>query len=281
VGALVVVDNGSSDGTREWLAEQESKHLHPVLLKENQGGAGGFATGLAYVRDNFDPDWVLLMDDDARPLPGAISAFNAIDLHACDAVVAAVFLPDGSISDMNRPLRNPFLLNRNWRRPYRLSNEDFAPDAAFQEVDMATFVGFFLSRRALHALDGPDPRLFIYGDDLIHSLQLRQTGMRIVFAPSVRFEHDCNTLHGEANCYHPTWKVYYHYRNAILLYRLAAGWLVWPIVALRLPKWWMAARHYGPEAEEFRRLLRAALADGLRSRLDSPPKHIPRPPEQT
>lgn len=144
---------------------------------------------------------------------------------------------------------------------------------------MGTYVGLFLSRRALREMDGPDPRLFIYGDDLLHTLRLSQAGLRLVFAPAIRFEHDCETLQGEANRYSPTWKVYYHYRNAILLYRQAAGWLAWPILALRLPRWWRAARQYGADGPEFRRLLRSAIVDGVTGRLDSPPRHIPRPPD--
>ncbi len=276
---LIVVDNASRDGTREWLAQKKSAALHPIILDRNLGGAGGFALGLTHIRAHEDADWVLLSDDDARPEKGAMRAFHDLDRSACDVVVSAVFFPGGQICDMNRPIRNPFRLRRDWRRPYRLSDADFDRDAALQRVDMATFVGLFLSRRALHAVHGPDPRLFIYGDDLIHTLKLSQAGMRLVFAPRIRFEHECETLNGTANTYRPLWKVYYHYRNAILLYRLSAGWLVWPLLALRLPKWWRAARHYGTDADAFRKLLRRAVWDGLRGRLSDPPGEIPRPPE--
>jgi GT2 family glycosyltransferase len=280
VDHIVVVDNGSSDGTPDWLAGRRSDRFHPVLVGENLGGAGGFARGMQFARDHLDTDWVLLSDDDARPEPGALDAFKTLDLTNVDAVVAAVFLPSGKISDMNRPLRNPFRFGRNWREPYRLSNADYDRRADCQDVDMATFVGLFLSRRALHTIDGPDPDLFIYGDDLIHTLRLSKAGMRLVFAPRVRFEHDCETLIGKANTYRPLWKVYYHYRNAILLYRLAAGWLFWPVMMLRLPKWWLAARHYGADAEGFRRLLRRAISDGISGRLSNPPEDVPQPPKR-
>lgn len=279
IDLLVVVDNGSTDGTQEWLAKKKSDVFHPILSDKNLGGAGGFALGLTHVRDHEDADWVLLTDDDARPEKGALKAFYELDRSACDVVVSAVFYPDGTICDMNRPIRNPFQISWNRRQPYRLSDEDFDKDADQQEVDMATFVGLFLSRRALNAVHGPDPKLFLYGDDLIHTLKLSQAGMRLVFAPEIRFEHDCKTLNGTANTYHPLWKVYYHYRNAILLYRLSAGRLLWPVLALRLPKWWLAARHYGADASEFRRLLRCAISDGLRGRLSDPPSNIPHPPK--
>ncbi|MEX0340125.1 MAG: glycosyltransferase [Arenibacterium sp.] len=280
VDHIVVVDNGSSDGTPDWLAGRKSDRFHPILNPHNLGGAGGFATGLDFARRELDTDWVMLSDDDGRPEPGAMAAFHALDLIGVDGVVSAVFLPSGKISDMNRPLRNPFRLRRNLRTPYRLSEADYDRRATPQRVDMATYVGLFLSRRALQKVSGPDPRLFIYGDDLIHTLQLSQAGMRLEFVPQVRFEHDCETLIGNANIYSPVWKVYYHYRNAILLYRLAAGWLLWPVLALRLPKWHRAARHYGKDAETFRRLLSKAIRDGIRGRLDNPPGDVPQLPKE-
>lgn len=279
VEVLIVVDNGSSDGTQDWLMSRKSDRFHPILNAQNLGGAGGFARGLRYAADHFDPDWVLLSDDDGRPEPGALARFRAFQRGDTDGIVSAVFFPDGGICDMNRPLRNPFRAGRKWRDPYRLSDTDYAVDAAPQQVDMATYVGLFLSRRALATTSGPDPRLFIYGDDLIHTLQLSQAGIRLTFAPEIRFEHDCDTLNGKANIYRPLWKVYYHYRNAILLYRLAAGWLLWPLLLLRLPKWWLAARHYGEDSKAFRRMLRRAIADGVRGRLEAPPSDIPRPPD--
>lgn len=60
---LVVVDNGSTDGTGAWLDEQEDvKTIHQT----NVGGAGGFYTGMEYAR-RADADWIWCMDDDVFP----------------------------------------------------------------------------------------------------------------------------------------------------------------------------------------------------------------------
>lgn len=57
---IVIVNNGSTDGTCEWLSLQNDLI---VISQENSGGAGGFYTGLKYVAEHaYDYCW--FMDDD-------------------------------------------------------------------------------------------------------------------------------------------------------------------------------------------------------------------------
>ena len=55
---LCVINNGSTDGTYEWLLEQQDL---TVIHQENLGGAGGFSRGVQYAYsvhhslDNKDP----------------------------------------------------------------------------------------------------------------------------------------------------------------------------------------------------------------------------------
>ena len=77
LSAVVVVDNASTDGTADWLAAQGDPRLTVQRSEHNLGGAGGFETGLRLATERFDPDWMVVMDDDAHPAPGALEAFFA------------------------------------------------------------------------------------------------------------------------------------------------------------------------------------------------------------
>lgn len=284
---VVVVDNASGDGTAGWLAGQRDPRLILHRSERNLGGAGGFSLGLEIARERTDADWIVAMDDDGRPSPGAFAALRALDLRGWDAIGAAVFHPDGRICEMNRPYRNPFWnpgaflrtlarmpLGRG-RRGFHLPDADYRPDhpagGAVRPVDMTSFVGFFLSRDALKAAGLPDPRLFIYGDDQLYTLQMRRKGLRIGFAPQVRFEHDTSARQGQSGVVlRPMWKVYYMYRNALIAYRVAAGPWFWPLVPVLLRKWRRKAGDYGADAPLFRALLDQAVRDGLAARLDRP-----------
>ncbi len=277
---VLVIENGSSDGTREWLRSDEIALQDPRLLvleqTENGGGAQGFETGLRAARARFNTDWYLVMDDDARPLPGAIAAFRATDPRPDGAVLAAVTFPDGAICDMNRPWRNPFwhrdtfaatFLRRGGRAAFHIPDAAYAGTEALP-VDGGSFVGQFIPREALERVGYPDGRMFIYGDDVHYTLRLAKAGFANRFDPRLRFEHECATaLHGAAM--RPFWKTYYHHRNLFLVYRLAAGPLLfWPILLALLPRWLLkGAELPAEERGRYRALIRLAVADALAGRM--------------
>lgn len=266
---LVVVDNASDDGTLAWLASQRDPRLHVLRLDVNSGGAGGFATGLKYARRLLDPDWALLMDDDARPMPGVLEAFHASDLGSWDAIAGAAYRPEGQVCECNFPMRDPFASLRVFLRTALFGRKGFhldATDYAGTEVisvDAATFVGLFLSRRALCLGGLPDRRLFIYGDDILQTLRLSRAGGRIGFNPALHFEHDTTGPGGGVNAM-PLWKIYYRYRNSLIIYREAAGWFFPVVCMIVVPRWAFGARGYKGQRRAYFGVLARAVWHGLR-----------------
>lgn len=268
--AVLLVNNCSTDGTGDWLDTQSDPRLTIVTSDQNLGGAGGFSLGMAEARARFDPDWMVLMDDDARPEDGALGAFHRLDLDKWDAVASAVYFPDGRICEMNRPSRNPFWHGaeffrtlRRGRPGFHLKPESYETDEG-RAIDVTSFVGFFVSRRAVDKVGLPDPGLFLYGDDGLYTLSISATGGRIGFEPSVRFEHDCSTFaNDQRGQFRPLWKVYYYHRNLLLLYRMAAGALFWPALLVVVPKWLWKVRHHDGQRAIFLNLMMRALRDGL------------------
>lgn len=284
VDHLVVVDNASTDGTGVWLAAETDPRLTIVTAPRNAGGAGGFELGLAQVMERFDPDWCVVMDDDARPEPDMIARFKEevedFATGTWSAICAGVFYPDGAICEMNRPSRNPFWHWKSFvktalgggRKGFHLKDTDYGA-ATVQQVDATSFVGLFLSRAAIAKAGLPDGRLFLYGDDVIYTLGLTRAGGRIGFAPWLRWEHECSTFERDERAgqrlYRPLWKVYYNYRNGLMGYRLAAGPLMfWPVLALMGPRWYLRGAAYGPQAPIYRQLLTLAIRDALTGRCD-------------
>lgn len=269
--AVVVVDNASTDGTRDWLAMQDDPRLLVYRAAVNGGGAAGFEVGMRLAVERLDPDWIVVMDDDARPEPRALAAFHALPESKWDAIAAAVYFPTGDICEMNRPSRNPFWHWREFLRTARGGRGGFhvRPEAYGGEgiaVDVASFVGLFVSRRVIERIGYPDGRLFIYGDDGLYTLGLTRAGGRLGFEPVVRFEHDLSTFASRRGRFRPLWKLYYYHRNLLLLYRMAAGWLFWPALMVVIPKWLLKWRDHSGQEAAFSRLMGRAIRDGLRGR---------------
>lgn len=271
--ALVVVDNASTDGTADWLAAQRDPRLKVVRAPRNLGGAGGFDLGMRNAMAHCEPDWLLVTDDDGRPMPDALERFQSLDLSGWDALAARVQHPDGTISDWNRPSLNPFwrtgmlwaAATGKGRDAFHLSARDMKT-GAMRQVDGASFVGFFLRADSIARFGYPDPSLFIYGDDAHYTLSLTRKGGRIGFDPSVQFEHDNAEIARDFPRMRPLWKVYYYHRNLIALYRMATGAWFWLVMLYYLPVWAARARLYGADTRAFWRLWRRGVADGLLNR---------------
>ncbi|RVV97607.1 glycosyltransferase [Mesobaculum littorinae] len=276
--AVLVIDNASTDDTAAWLEAQADPRVVVHRCASNLGGAGGFETGMKLATERFDPDWMVVMDDDARPAPGALAAFHAEDRSQAEAWGAAVFHPgpERRICDMNRPAINPFwhkavmwrTLTGQGRDGFHMGPEDFAPDAPKRDVDVLSFVGFFVSRAAIARVGYPDGRLFIYGDDTAYTLGLARAGGRIVFDPALVFEHDFSTHSADDKRFRPLWKSYYHYRNLLMVYRLCSGWLFVLVAPAAALKWLGKVRHHSGERRAFLGYVLRALRDGLLRRTD-------------
>ena len=68
LNSIIVVNNGSTDGTKEWLDTQADLD---IIHQENVGGSGGFYRGIEHAyKKGFD--WIWCMDDDVYPEPDCL-----------------------------------------------------------------------------------------------------------------------------------------------------------------------------------------------------------------
>ena len=69
---VVVVDNGSSDGTSA-MVRAEHPTVHLIREETNQGVSGGRNAGIRYARADLQCDLFMFMDDDATLAPDALA----------------------------------------------------------------------------------------------------------------------------------------------------------------------------------------------------------------
>jgi GT2 family glycosyltransferase len=267
---IIIVNNNSTDSTKEYLDSLDNNRLIVKHLNKNLGGAGGFNVGFDIALNETDADWIVCYDDDACPDVGMIEKFKTLELEeTISSVAAAVYLPNGDVSVMNKVRFNPFksvqsFVNTFVKRESIYVSEEVYRGNSILEIDASTFVGFFIRTDVVRKMGLPRTELFIYADDLIYTLGLTMSGYKHLFVPSITFTHDCTTLVNANDVYDPIWKVYYTYRNRIEMYRVSSKWLYLPITLLQIIPWRRKKKYYQNQ-ELYLILLKMAIVDALKS----------------
>lgn len=215
---MIIVDNASSDGTKEylaeWLSEKTSIEKKVIQLSENIGGSGGFYTGLLAAQKT-DAEWIWIADDDAFLSPNAFAkilefSFKYPQLYSEAAAICSSVLVDE---------RNKNSIIIGHRR--RLSNKCGIPQMHmvekneyqndYFEIDLFTYVGTMIRMNALHTQGLPQKDFFIYYDDLEHSYRIRKYG-KMYCIPDSKVYHNAG---GHEAPYGSTWRSYYMSRNSM------------------------------------------------------------------
>ena len=177
---ILLVDNASNDGTKEWIEEQiahtESHDTTPIYalhLSVNTGGAGGFYHGMKWAYEH-GADAIWIMDDDTIPKEDALQKLwegmacirkQVAPKSEIGFVSSTVLWTDGSPCEMNR--------QHYVGDTFSISGKDAEEDIlTLQPVDSATFVSLLFSREAVEKMGLPIKEYFIWGDDKEYTLRL-------------------------------------------------------------------------------------------------------------
>jgi rhamnopyranosyl-N-acetylglucosaminyl-diphospho-decaprenol beta-1,3/1,4-galactofuranosyltransferase len=229
--AVFVVNNASTDHTREVLERSTLAGLVAIHTTDNLGGAGGFHLGLKTAYDKgFDVMW--LMDDDVVPAPDCLTRLLEVDGSCLIAVREDLTGALVEKSAIRFDLRNPLAI-----RPKTASiDSTYASRAdmpATVEVENVAFEGFLVRREVIRRIGLPDPSYFIFYDDVDFAIRARRAGFTIwgVRDAVLVRQLDFDQQHDLAS-----WKGYYMYRNLFAVH-FRYGENVW----VRLKPWLISA----------------------------------------
>jgi len=159
VGAVLVIDNASTDGTAGMVA-QHHPFVHVLRCEVNHGSAGGFGEGLRWaVQHGYE--WVWLLDDDSIPEPTALDELLRTLArfppgHQPVVLATKVIWTDGSILPLNAPL---------FKRKH-LPSFYFAAENGALSIRAAPYAGVLVHRSAVEDYGIPIPEYFLWNDDL-------------------------------------------------------------------------------------------------------------------
>lgn len=217
---IIVVNNDSTDGTREWLALQKNIH---VINQENCGGAGAFFAGLKFAVEKKSYKYVWIMDDDVEVYKNSLSKL----------VDRAEFLNDdfgflcSKVIDLNFTPCNVPGIDMRKNKTGDVSWNVFSEKSLIKVVE-SSFVSFFLKTEHAKTLGLPYKEFFIWGDDSEYSLRISKLYDSYFVGDSVVLHKRINasvlSIFGEKNKNRMK-NFFYFYRNGLFVSRKHKGFL--------------------------------------------------------
>lgn len=211
VSSIVVVNNGSTDGTGAWLDEQEDL---TVIHQENVGGSGGFYRGIQYAYQA-GADWIWCMDDDVFPRPDCMEYLLPYTHESGVGILAPRRLMAGQIftNDFQKVnLSNPFASMYQQKLKKQVVNGPV-------DICGTAFEGLCISRKAVAEIGLPNKELFIFCDDTDYCLRAVLAGFRILYIPSALMDKEkfFSNDNWEERSRKKKWKRFYQVRNSTYL----------------------------------------------------------------
>lgn len=211
VSSIVVVNNGSTDGTGAWLDEQEDL---TVIYQENVGGSGGFYRGIQYAYQA-GADWIWCMDDDVFPRPDCMEYLLPYTHEPGVGILAPRRLMAGQIftNDFQKVnLSNPFASMYQQKLKKQVVNGPV-------DICGTAFEGLCISRKAVAEIGLPNKELFIFCDDTDYCLRAVLAGFRILYIPSALMDKEkfFSNDNWEERSRKKKWKRFYQVRNSTYL----------------------------------------------------------------
>lgn len=202
-GKIIVVDNGSEDGSMDSLPEHGA--LEILLLDENTGFAAANNLALTHLQD---VDLIMTLNPDAFVQPGCLEALlDAAATHVdYDSFACRMMSSDTVLDGAGDSYHFSGLVWRNrhggvMRESDLLQREVFSPCA-----------GAALYRRpALDQVGGFDEAYFCYIEDVDLGYRLKLAGKRCLYVPDATVDHIGSAISDK----YPGFAVYHGHRNLV------------------------------------------------------------------
>ncbi len=185
---IIIVDNGSTDGSVPALRERFGSSLLLVESQQNLGFARGNNLGIQYALDHA-ARWVLLLNNDTHIAPNFLAELaQAVESGQQFAIFAPLILyhdaPD-HIWNLGDRLIPGLLFTYSLYR----GRKDHGRWPTLLAVDFVTGCGILVKREVFEKIGLFDLSLFMYGEDVDFCWRACQAGFRLAAAPRAKMWH--------------------------------------------------------------------------------------------
>lgn len=220
---ILVINNGSTDGSGEWLALQNDII---TITQENTGGAGGFYRGFkeAYERG---AEWIWAMDED-----GEAEESTLLELTKC--IKPGIYILNSLVLDILNRERLSSAIAENFNLEERSTLKIHYDCTELNRRKLSSLdkiVGFpfffnssLISKKIIQEIGFPNKNFFIRGDEIDFYYRILQSNYIAYICLNSIYRHP-STMHSQINFLGKsffyekmnTFKFFYHVRNTIFL----------------------------------------------------------------
>ncbi|WP_220738592.1 glycosyltransferase family 2 protein [Leuconostoc miyukkimchii] len=214
---VIVVNNLSTDGTKEYLDNLDDERVVVYHASENLGGAGGFNQAVRLFGEKLQDDFIWLMDDDTIPEAAALEHLVDFMLTHPKSGFVNSQVRWGSVTG------NPSWMNVTAPRAFTWQRYLTDTKNPAVEVVNSTFVSVMFSREMVAMVGLPQKEYFIWGDDMEYTNRIAdiQRGYMVMNSLAIHKSKE-NTKPGDIVAEVDDtrlWRYNFEYRNRVLTAR--------------------------------------------------------------
>ncbi len=217
---IVIVDNGSPDRSGERLQKKyvNEPKIKVILTGENLGFAKGSNVGFVYAKKEWNPDYIVLMNNDVYLLEDdLVKKIDKEYFNSHFAVLGPLIMTKDGRCNVN-PVRTSLMSRREiiadikrykrwlwYYKFYFINIVKFClifvgPLLNKKKVTVKNFIerqenvqlhGSFLvfSQEYINKFSGLDDRTFLYREEIILYKHMIENGMKMVYCPEIKIFH--------------------------------------------------------------------------------------------
>lgn len=266
VDHVIVVDNGSSPATLEWLRRETcDRDLECVELGRNAGIAAAHNVGIRRALERGD-DFVLLLDHDSVLAPTCVRHLRQEHERLTSSAIRVGAVGPTFVNETTR-LDAPFVRIDRWR----VQKVYAGPSDPSVESDLLISSGTLISAEVVRDVGFMNEALFIDGVDWEWCFRARALGYRMFGVGGAHMLHSLGdaglaVLHWRLPLHSPR-RNYYSFRNTVSLCKKDGVPLSWKVdTAARLGARVPILLALAPERATRLRLIVRGVVDGLLGR---------------
>ncbi len=193
-GEVIIVDNGSPDGTYEWLENYKlTADSYKLIRNINNGFAAGNNIGIKQSTGRY----VLLLNPDTKVEPDTFKVMlDFMETHPDVGMsTCKIMKPDGSLDRAaRRKFPNPWNAMLRFLHLQKVAGDaayNFSDETADQESEIDSLVGAFcLARKdVVEKIGLLDETFFMYGEDLDWCWRCKEAGFKVWYYPQTFITH--------------------------------------------------------------------------------------------